>query len=262
MSPAGGSSGELDPAERVGRAIAVVAAVVVEGAHPQCARRAAVRCRRRRPTAPLALGEALGFGEQHAVLVDHRLAVPGQVGGRLALARGGVHVGGQAARRRRAGQQLAVVGAADGDRAAGQVGQHRRAGQRGLGARRHRHPHVLADLDVQHEARQVGGGEQQVRTERHVGAADADRRRARRRRARSGGVRRTRGRWAGRTSAPRRAPCRGGSPPRCCRSGCGSRSGAPTTSTGSRSAEAATTSASAASTASSRASCSRMSSIE
>ena len=87
---------------------------------------------------------------------------------RLALARRGVQVRRQAARRRRPGQQLAVVGAADGDRAAGQVGQHRRAGQRGLGARRHRHPHVLADLDVQHEARQVGGGEQQVRAERHV----------------------------------------------------------------------------------------------
>ena len=51
---------------------------------------------------------------------------------RLALTGRGVHVGGQAARRRRAGQQFAVVGAADGDRAAGQVRQHRRARQRGL----------------------------------------------------------------------------------------------------------------------------------
>ena len=68
---------------------------------------------------------------------------------------GGVDVGGEAARRRRAGQQAAVLGAADRDRAAGQVGQHRRAGQRGLRARRHRHQHVLADLDVQHEARHV-----------------------------------------------------------------------------------------------------------
>ena len=119
-------------------------------------------------------GEALGLGEQHAVLPDHRLAVPGQVGGRLALPRGGVDVGGQAPRRRRAGQQAAVLGAADRDRAAGQVGQHRRARQRRLRAGRNRHEHVLADLDVQHEAGQVGRGEQQVGAERRLDVADAD----------------------------------------------------------------------------------------
>ena len=46
-------------------------------------------------------------------------------------------------------EQPAVLGAGDRDRAARQVGQHGGAGQRGLGARRHRHPHVLADLDVE-----------------------------------------------------------------------------------------------------------------
>ena len=95
---------------------------------------------------------------------------------RLALARRGVDVGGEAPRRRRPAQQAAVLGAADGDRAAGEVGQHGRPGERGLGARRHRHPHVLADLDVQHEARHVLGGEQQVGPERHLRRpAEADR---------------------------------------------------------------------------------------
>ena len=101
----------------------------------------------------VALREALRLGEQHAVLPDHRLAVPGEVGGRLALARRGVDVRREAARRRRPRQQARGLGPPDRDRAAGEVGQHGRPGQRRLGARRHRHPHVLADLDVQHEAR-------------------------------------------------------------------------------------------------------------
>ena len=187
-----------------------MAAVVVEGAHPQPlgAQQFGVDVG---DTAPLTLGEALGFGQQHAVFVDHRLAVPGQVGGRLALARGGIHVGGQAARRRRAGQQFAVLGAAHGDRAAGQVGQHRRAGQCGLGAGRDRHPHVLADLDVQHEAR-VGRRAANSRSGPNGTRAPAehDRRRARRRPGPAAGARRTRGRWAGTTWAPRPAPRRGG----------------------------------------------------
>ena len=120
---------------------------------------------------PRLLREAVGLGQQQPVLVDHRLAVPGQVGGGLARAGRGVEVGGQAARGRRAAQQVPVLGAADGDRAAGQVGQHRRPGQRRLRARRDRHPHVLADLHVQHEAGQVGRGEQQVGAERDLDAA-------------------------------------------------------------------------------------------
>ena len=81
----------------------------------------------------------------------------------------------EAARRRRAGQQLAVLRPADRDRAAGQVGQHRRPGQRRLRRRRHRHPHVLADLDVQHEPGQVLGREQQVGPDRHLDARDPHR---------------------------------------------------------------------------------------
>ena len=56
-------------------------------------------------------------------------------------------------RRLRGAQQPPVVGLADGDVAGREVGQHRGAGQRGERARRQRDPQVLADLDVQHEAR-------------------------------------------------------------------------------------------------------------
>ena len=125
--------------------------------------------------APRAVGEALALPQQVAALVDHRLAVPRQVGGRLALAGGGEDVRRDAARARRAHQQAAVLGAGDGDRAARQVEQHRRAGQRGLGARRHRHPHVLADLGVQPQAGHVGGLEDQVGPERHLRAEQPDR---------------------------------------------------------------------------------------
>ena len=122
----------------------------------------------------VAVLEALGLGQQHAVLVDRGLAVPRQVGRRLALPGGGVDVGGQAARGRRAAQQLAVLRPADGDRAAGEVQEDGRARQRRLGARRDRDPHVLADLGVDDEAGDVVGGEQQVGAERVRGAADAD----------------------------------------------------------------------------------------
>ena len=118
--------------------------------------------------------EALGLGEQHTVLVDGRLTVPRQVGRRLALAGGRVDVGGQAAGGRRPAQQLAVLGPPDRDRAARQVEEQRRARERRLGARRDGDPHVLADLGVDDEAGDVVGGEEQVRAERHVGAADAD----------------------------------------------------------------------------------------
>ena len=63
----------------------------------------------------LVVGEALGLGDQVAVLVDHRLAVPGEVGRRLAAARGGVDVGGDAARRLAADERVAEVGLADRD---------------------------------------------------------------------------------------------------------------------------------------------------
>ncbi len=122
-----------------------------------------------------AVGEALGLGEQVAALVDHRLAVPRQVRGGLALTGGREDVRRRAARARAAHQQSTVLGAGHRDRAAGQVRQHGRASQRGLGARRDRHPHVLADLDVQPQPGDVGGREDQVGTERHLDAVQRDR---------------------------------------------------------------------------------------
>ncbi len=124
------------------------------------------------------VGEPLGLREQLPQLVDHGLPVPRQVGAGLAEPGRGVHVGRQAARRGRAHQQPAVLGAADGDRAAGDVDQHGGTGERGLGTRRHRHPHVLADLDVQDQARHVGRPEEQVGPERHLHPTEDDRRAA------------------------------------------------------------------------------------
>ncbi len=164
---------ELDGAEAVG-ASGEGAPVVVEGALALAllAQQVEVDVG---DGGPRTLGEALALGEQRAVLVDHRHAVPRQVGRALALARGGIEVGGEAAGRRAAREQVAVLGARDGDRRAGDVGEDRRAGEGRLVARRHRHPHVLAHLDVQDEAGHVGGAEEQVGAERHPVAGDVDR---------------------------------------------------------------------------------------
>ena len=110
-------------------------------------------------------GEALGLAEEVAPFVDHRLAVPRQVGGGLPFARGGVEVGGIAARRGGAGEQVPVLRAGDGDGGGRQVEQDGRAGQGGLGARRHRHPHVLADLGMDDQARHVVDVDEQVGAE-------------------------------------------------------------------------------------------------
>ena len=150
----------------------MVATVVVKRPHPQALGTQQIQIDIG-DTAAVACPEPLGLGEQPAILEDHRLAIPGQIGARLALPGGGVDVGRQAASRRRAGQQRAVGGPADGDRAAGKVGQHRRTGQCRLRARRNRHEHVLADLDVQHQPGNVEGVEQQVRTKRHVSPENA-----------------------------------------------------------------------------------------
>ncbi len=122
-----------------------------------------------------ALAEPLALGQQHAVLVDRGLAVPGQICGRFPCPGSGIDVGRKTARRCRLAQQRARARPADRDRAAREVDRarwRRRARARG---RRHRNPHVLADLDADGQARDVLGREQQVNTERGMQPAKRDR---------------------------------------------------------------------------------------
>ena len=121
-----------------------------------------------------ALAEALGGAQQLAVLVDEGLPVPGQVRGGLPLPGGGEDVGGQAPRAGGPDQQLAVLGPSHGDGRAGQVDQDRGARQRRQGRGRHGHPHVLADLGVEDQARHVVDLEQQVGAEGDARAVDVD----------------------------------------------------------------------------------------
>jgi hypothetical protein len=107
-------------------------------------------------------GEALRLGQQLAVLADDRVAVPGEVGGGLARAGGGVEVAGDALAGLRLAEFAAVLGLADGDVAGREVGEEGGAGQRAVGAGRDGRPDVLADLDVQLEPVEVRGTEHQV----------------------------------------------------------------------------------------------------
>ncbi len=118
--------------------------------------------------------EAGALAELPAVLEDARLPVPGQVGGRLALPGGGVEVRREAPHRLRSAEDAAGVGAADGDRTAGQVGEHGGPGERQATGRRHRHEHVLADLDADGQARNVRRRKQQVGAERGLLPRDHD----------------------------------------------------------------------------------------
>ena len=115
-----------------------------------------------------ALGEALSLGEQGALVVDHRLAVPREVGGRLALAAGRVDVRRQRAERLALNREAALGGLTDGDGRTGEVHEDARTREGGLGRRRDRHPYVLADLDVDGQIRQVECSEDEVGTEGHL----------------------------------------------------------------------------------------------
>jgi hypothetical protein len=75
------------------------------------------------------VGEAPGLGGQGAVLVDDRVAVPGEVGGRLAEARGAVEVGREAARRLVGDELVAVALLADDDVRRREVRHHGGAGE-------------------------------------------------------------------------------------------------------------------------------------
>jgi hypothetical protein len=63
---------------------------------------------------------------------------------------------------------VAILGAGDGDGGGREVEQDVGAGEGGAGARGDRHPHVLADLDVDRQVGQVGGAEDEVRAEGDV----------------------------------------------------------------------------------------------
>ena len=150
------------------------AAVVVEGAHPHAllAQQVEVDVGHR---AAVAVGEAVGLGEQDAVLVDHRLTVPRQVGRRLALAGGGVDVGGQAARGLRRGMSSlrssarpTVIGLPE--RLSSTVAPASAASLLG-GTGTHRSSQISACTTSPGTSR---GLEEQVRAERHVLAADGD----------------------------------------------------------------------------------------
>ena len=178
MSPAGRLQLELDRAELpplADRACRdpVRTPVVVEAADPEplLAQPVEVDVGHR---APCSLGEAFGLLEEVAALVDERLAVPGQIGGGLALTGRREQVRRAAAGAGAADEQPAVLGPGHGDRRPGQVGEHRRPGERRFGARRDGYPHVLADLDVEVQPGDIGGGEDQVGAEGCVYAADPD----------------------------------------------------------------------------------------
>ena len=177
-------------------ALGVGAAVVVEGALPEPVlhQRSEVEIGDR---GPWSLREPLRRCQQRSVVVDQRLTVPGQVSGGFALTRGRVDVAGQQPGRTGRAEQLAFLRLGHGDRAPGQVRDHRRTGKGCFGGRGDRDPHVLADLYVQHESRHVFGGEQQVGPEGHVLARHPDLAGHVISGSRSAAARRTRGRWAG-----------------------------------------------------------------
>ena len=110
-------------------------------------------------------GEALALGQQGAQLVHRGLSVPGQVGGRLPRPRGGKHIGRDRARRLRGAEQLAFVRLAHQHVRGGQIAEDHRPSERRAARRRDGRPIVLADLGVEDEVLQVGGGEDQVRPE-------------------------------------------------------------------------------------------------
>ena len=175
--------------------------------------------------------EALGSRRGARHFVDAGLAVPGQVGGRLALARGGVEIRGRQ-RADRGGPHSSAprLGPADGDRAARQVRQHGGAGQRPLACRAGSGTHRSSQISTPTTR---PGRSSAANSE--VGAETAPRGRRPgwsrprcRRRRRSGASRRTPGSSAGRSSARRRAAGRAGWRRRSCRAGGAMRSGAPT----------------------------------
>ena len=70
-------------------------------------------------------GEPLGLGEKFVVLVDDRVAIPGEIGGGFAGTGRGVEIGGDTSAGLRRAKVAAVVGLSDGDIARGEIGRAR-----------------------------------------------------------------------------------------------------------------------------------------
>ena len=138
----------------VGTSVGLGQGVVVEGPlpHPLLTQQVEVDVSQ---AVPGLGGEPVGLGQQGAVLVDHRLAVPGQVGARLPGAGGRVDVGLKVARGRHLAQFVSLAGLSDGDRGTREVDLDDSACESGLGGRGHRNPQVLADFHMEGEVRQV-----------------------------------------------------------------------------------------------------------
>ena len=109
-----------------------------------------------------ALLEALANRQAVPGLVNHGLAVPGEVRAGLAHAGRRVHVGRRAARGHGAHHELAVGTASHGDGGGRQVRQDGCARERELGGRGDGHPHVFADLDADGQAGHVVGGQEDL----------------------------------------------------------------------------------------------------
>ena len=103
-----------------------------------------------------------GLCEKDPVLIDRGLTIPREVGRRFTLARRRVQIGRRASRRLSLAQHSPGVGFPDCDVASRQVHQNSRTSQRRDGARLYRHPHILANLSVEHEPWAVLGHEDEV----------------------------------------------------------------------------------------------------
>ena len=209
---------ERDAAERLARR-KVPPAVVVEGAHPRplLAQEVEIDVGERHPAARR---KAFGLGEQHAVLENLRLAVPGEVGRRLPCPGGRVEIGRQAAGGLRLAEKPPRLRLADRDVGGGEIGEHRGAGERRLGRGTGSAPRNPRRSRRAPRSRRRRRRRKEVRPERRLLPGECGSLRPRRRRRRqNAGARRIRGSSADGPWGRRRAAGRGARQARNCRGG-------------------------------------------
>jgi hypothetical protein len=112
--------------------------------------------------------------EQLAEFVDRALPVPGEVGGALARARGGVDIGGAAAEDCEAQSSLRSSALPMVMLEADRLHRISAPASAPTGGGRLRRPIILANLHVEDEVVEVLGGEDEVGAERHELAGDGD----------------------------------------------------------------------------------------